>query len=88
MKVRELKYNWRQAGSTIDRDGAGEDYDSFTVGEKGVILIEENEPFNGMQLWNYIIHFQDNSKVRIFNPNFVEYFPDNEVKEKFDEEIF
>ena len=43
-------------------------------GEKGVTFIEENEPHNGMQLWNYVVHLEDGTKYRIFNPNFVEYF--------------
>ena len=40
-KIKSVSYNWRQVGSTQDRDGAGEDWDRFTVGERGVILIEE-----------------------------------------------
>lgn len=74
MKVKSVNYNWRQAGSTVDRDGAGEDYNRFVVGEKGVTSIDENEPHNGMQLWNYVVHLQDGTTYRIFNPNFVEYF--------------
>lgn len=74
MKVKSVQFNWHQAGSTIDRDGAGEDWNRSTVGEKGVVLIEENEPHNGMQLWNYVVHCEDGTKTRIFNPNFVEYF--------------
>lgn len=71
MKVKKLKYNWHQVGSTADRDGAGEDWSWFEVGEKGVITIIENEPKNGMPL-NYLVFFED-SQVRIFNPNYVEY---------------
>jgi hypothetical protein len=74
MKVKSVRYNWRQVGSTIDRDGAGDDWERFTVGEKGVTSIEENEPCNGMQLWNYVVHLEDGIVYRIFNPNFIEYF--------------
>lgn len=72
--VKSVKYNWRQIGSTIDRDGAGDDWERFTVGEKGVVSIKENEPHNGMQLWNYLVTLEDGTSYRIFNPNFVEYF--------------
>lgn len=74
MKVKSVKYNWHQVGSVQDRDGSGEDWTRCEVGEKGVTLIEENEPNNGMQLWNYVVHLEEGTKYRIFNPNFVEYF--------------
>jgi len=74
MKVQSVTFNWHQAGSTIDRDGAGDNWERVTVGDKGVILIEENEPHNGMQLWNYLVHNEDGTHKRIFNPNIVEYF--------------
>jgi len=74
MRVKKVKYNWRQAGSTIDRDGAGEDYDSVTVGENDVTSIQENEPHNRVQVWNYIVYKKGQPSFRIFNPNFVEYF--------------
>ena len=74
MKVKSVTFNWHQVGSATDRDGAGESWDRSTVGEKGVTLIEENEPTNGMQQWNYVVHFEDGKRTRIFNPNFVEYF--------------
>jgi len=73
-KVKSVMYNWRQAGSTIDRDGAGEDWERFVVGEKGVKYIEENEPQGGMELWNYVVLLENGTTYRIFNPNFVEYF--------------
>ena len=77
MKVKSVKYNWRQVGSTIDKDGAGDDWERFTIGEKGVQDIEENEPTNGMQLWNYVVTMVDGTIYRIFNPNFIEYYPIN-----------
>ena len=72
-KVKLLDFNWRQIGSVQDRDGAGEDYTRVLVGEKGVVSIEENEPHNGMQLWNYVVNYEDGKQMRIFNPNYVEY---------------
>ena len=74
LKVKSVKYNWKQVGSTVDRDGAGDDWERFTVGENGVTLIEENEPEGGMELWNYVISINNVVTYRIFNPNFVEYF--------------
>ncbi len=76
-KVKSVTYNWHQAGSVQDRDGACENWERCKVGEKGVKYIEENEPHNGMQLWNYVVRLEDGSSFRIFNPNFVEYFPLN-----------
>lgn len=73
MKVKSVKFNWHQVGSVQDRDGSSEDWTRYEVG-KGVTLIEENEPHTGMQLWNYVVHLEDGTKRRIFNPNFVEYF--------------
>ena len=74
-KIKSVSYNWRQVGSTQDRDGAGEDWDRFTVGERGVILIEEFLSQGSGDLTNYLVHIEDKSSFRIFNPNFVEYFP-------------
>jgi len=72
-KVKLLDFNWRQIGSVQDRDGSGEDYTRVSVGEKGVISIEENEPHNGMQLWNYVVTYENGKQTRIFNPNYVDY---------------
>lgn len=71
MKTIEILHcNWRQVGSTIDRDGAGEDYDRYQVGKSGVILIEE---FAVVSPYNYLIHFEDGKHIRAFNPNYIEY---------------
>lgn len=74
MGVKKLLYNWHQVGSTTDRDGAGEDMCRYIVGEGGVKHIQENEPNNKFEQWNYIVDFEDGSAVRVFNPNLVEYF--------------
>ena len=71
MKIQRLYFNWRQIGSTQEKDGAGEDWDRFTVGEKGVIEIEENFV---EAIPNYTVHFEDGNYTKIFNPNQVEYF--------------
>lgn len=73
-KVKQIRFNWHAVGSTIDRDGAGEDWHAYQVGE-GVVSIEENEPHNGNQLWNYVVEMENGCSFRVFNPNFVEYFP-------------
>lgn len=74
MKISTLYYNWRQIGSVQDRNGAGEDWDRFMVGEKGVVLIEELF-FEAIS--NYTVHFEDGSYTKVFNPNQVDYFAEN-----------
>ena len=75
MKVKELQYNWYQHGSIQDNLGAGEDYYRYVVGEHGVVSIEENEPTNGLQKWNYIVRMESGEAHRVFNPNLVIYYP-------------
>jgi len=72
--VKRLRYNWRAVGSTVDRDGAGDDCDYFEVGRDDVKSIVENIPNNGMEFWNFFVTKTDGSKFRVFNPNFIEYF--------------
>lgn len=72
-KVKSLLYNWHQAGSVNDRDGAGENWSWFKVGENRVTFIRENEPKNGMEMWNYEVYIDHKLSHRIFNPNIVEY---------------
>jgi hypothetical protein len=74
MKIRTLYYNWRQIGSVQDRNGAGEDWDRFMLGEKGVVLIEE---LFFEDIPNYTVHFEDGNYTKVFNPNQVEYFAEN-----------
>jgi len=76
MKVKTLFANWRQVGSLSDRDGFGEDYDKYEVGVNSVVSIHENEPTNGNQLWNFLLEYEDGTRSRVFNPNYVEYFKD------------
>ena len=71
-KVKKLHYNWRQSGNVVS--GIGEDYDLFEVGKNNVIEIMEAWPNNSGGLWVYTIKFKDENIVRIFNPNYVEYF--------------
>ena len=73
MAVKSLKFNWHQVGSVQDSDGCGEDYSWVTIGEKGVTLIEENIPKSENQCCNYLVHYENGEKKRIFNPNIVEY---------------
>lgn len=73
-KVKSIRYNWRPVGSL--NEGIGDDWNYFEVGKNGVKSIEENEPRNGMQLWNYVVELESGTVYRIFNPNFVEYFPE------------
>ena len=71
MKIKQIDFNWRQVGSVQDRDGAGEDFNRYTLGVGGVVEIEENFM---EALPNYTVHFQSGNYIKIFNPNFVEYF--------------
>jgi len=74
MKVKKLHFNWRQVGSTSERDGAGEDFDCFEVGKRDVSEIIENKPCNGLEVWNYEVKLTTGQSFRVFNPNYVEYF--------------
>ena len=73
MKVIEVIYNWHQAGSVQDRAGAGDDYERATVGENGILSIEEHMAMGDGDKWNYLIKFEDRHSLRVFNPNLVEY---------------
>jgi hypothetical protein len=73
MEVRVLYTNWRQVGSISDGDGCGEDYDKDEVGKNGVVSIQENQPMNGNELWNFVVKYDDGSVKRVFNPNRIEY---------------
>jgi len=74
MRVKSVTVNWHQVGSVTDRDGVGENYDLYEVGRNGVTEIIENAPTNGMELWNFVIRYEDGKTFRVFNPNEVEYF--------------
>lgn len=76
MNVKVLWSNWFQAGSVLDRDGAGEDYTRHSVGIDGITSIEE-EKEDGMP-YSYLVKYDDGTLKRLFNPNFVEYFPKQE----------
>jgi hypothetical protein len=74
MKVKSVTYNWHSYGSTLDRDGTGDNWERFVVGEYGVVSIEENIPQTAFQVWNYVVNLENGVRYRVFNPNFVEYF--------------
>ena len=75
MTVKSLTFDWFQCGSIQDTDGAGENWSKYTVGTDGILSIEENEPHNGLEKWNYLVTHEDGRVFRVFNPNFIEYFP-------------
>jgi hypothetical protein len=79
-KVKLVEFNWHQVGSTSDRDGAGEDFHRVVVGINGVISIEEENHIKGVDCLNYLVEKEDGVSFRIFNPNFVEYFPKTDEK--------
>ena len=73
MEVESVTYNWHQSGSTMDRDGCGDNWTKVEVGKNGVTQIDENIPRNGMEVWNYLVHRDGVPSFRIFNPNLVTY---------------
>ena len=70
MKIKQIHFNWRQEGSVQDTNGAGENYNRYTLGVGGVIEIEE---LFFEALPNYTVHFENGNYIKIFDPNFVEY---------------
>ena len=70
MKIKQIDFNWRQEGSVQDTNGAGENYNRYTLGVGGVIEIEE---IFFEALPNYTVHFENGNYVKIFDPNYVEY---------------
>ena len=70
MKIKQIDFNWRQEGSVQDTNGAGENYNRYTLGIGGVIEIEE---IFFEALPNYTVHFENGNYVKIFDPNYVEY---------------
>ena len=47
--------------------------ETFTVGHKGCIEIEEHAAKGEGDKWYYDCHFDVGKTIRIFNPNMVEY---------------
>lgn len=74
MRVKEVVYNWYQAGSTIDIVGAGEYWEKVTVGSNGVSEILEHLPQGEGDRLRYLVKYNDGKAIMIFNPNTVEYF--------------
>ena len=72
-KIVTLKYNWFQTGE-------GEDYHLYTLGEDGIKLIEEHKIMVEGDKWFYIVHFEDGSSIKVFNPNQVYFEEDHEKK--------
>ena len=75
MKVKKIMFDWHQIGSTLESCGADEQFSTYEVGKNGVSEIKENEPRNGLQKWNYVVRMDSGCVYRVFNANFVEYFP-------------
>lgn len=80
-KIISIQYNWHQVGSTTCDEGAGEDYWEYIVGkkkspsDKKVVEINEHRPMGEGDKWFYDVVFDDESEVRIFNPNKVVRIP-------------
>jgi len=71
--VTDLICNWHQ---DYNNNGPCEKYDSYKVGENGIISIIENQPIYEKDDWNYTVKQETNEGVqeyRIFNPNHVTY---------------
>jgi len=85
MKVRKLLYNWFVSSSD---DGSGEDYSwaevGFTFRGSGgnkVVSIAEHFPQFGLYKWHFDILLEDGTLIRTFNPNTVEYYPEEKNNE-------
>jgi len=85
MKVKSLQFNWHQVGSTIDRDGSGENYHRHEVGKNHVHEIVEYPPTMSGEVWNYKVFLEDGTIYRVFNPNFVEYFKEEPTPDLFNQ---
>jgi len=71
MRVRELVYNWHQDAEYGERDVR------LVVGN-GVTEIIEHLPRGEGDKCSYLVEFDDGRFIRIFNPNVVEYFIEQE----------
>ena len=74
MKIVQLIANWY--GWSDGRE-AGEEYEAYDVGKKGVVSITEHRP-NGPHdpvndKWFYDVVFENEGMKRIFNPNSVSF---------------
>lgn len=77
MKVKELIYNWYAGVFVQDNDGVYPGYEKVSVGKNGVVEIEEFPARGEGDLWSYTIKYDDGRTIRVFNPNKVEYEPEN-----------
>lgn len=51
--------------------------DVYKVGSHGITKITEYLPSYGMELHSYVIEYDDGGIIRVFNPNYIEYFTES-----------
>ena len=64
--ITRIDYNWRPVS---DGETIGDDYESYQIGVKEVIEIEEHRAAGEGDKWYYDITFKNGRIERIFNPN-------------------
>ncbi len=67
MKIKKLLSNWFQSG--YSGGDFGEDYDSYIVGERGVLEIVEHKAQGAGDKWYYDVICETGETIRLFNPN-------------------
>lgn len=70
-RIKKIHANWHFTTEL------GDEYDVYEVGKANVSEIIENEPHNGLQKWNYLVHLDNGTTFRLFNVSHVEYFKAN-----------
>ena len=67
MKIKQVVANW------FYTDDAGEEYETYTVGENGVMEIKEHKPQGEGDRWFYDVEYAEMGVKRVFNINSVSF---------------
>lgn len=67
--IKSIRYNWRQVGTTQDREGCGDDYELYVVGRNNVLKIVEQLPAGPTYPHCCVVSFLDGHQERIMNIN-------------------
>jgi hypothetical protein len=66
MKIISIDFNFAFTNESAE-------VETFTVGDKGCVEIEEHSAKGEGDKWYYDCHFEGGKMIRIFNPNRVDY---------------
>ena len=71
-KIIKIVTNWRFNPPFDGYDGyvISDDYE---IGVKDVVKIIQHEPKKGLQMWNFVVVYEDGTSERVFNINQVVY---------------